>query len=154
MLSDDGREKIRLAALRYPDRRGALLPALQIAQAEQGRLTDEAMQSVARELDVPEPDVYGTATFYSLLRHAPAGRHVIAICHNLTCTFLGAEPLIQYLEKKLGVAEGETTPDGRFSYQRIECIGRCDGAPAMLVDGDYHGELTPEKIDALLERYS
>jgi NADH-quinone oxidoreductase subunit E len=153
MLSDDVRERIRLAQLRYPDRRGALLPALHIVQAELGRLSDEAMQFVARELDVPEPDVYGTATFYSLLRRAPAGRHVIAICYNLPCTLLGAEPLIEHLEKKLGVVEGEVTPDGRFSYQRIECIGRCDGAPAMLVDGDYHGELTPEKIDAVLERY-
>jgi NADH-quinone oxidoreductase subunit E len=79
---------------------------------------------------------------------------VIAICHNLTCTLLGAEPLIEHLEKKLGVAEGEVTPDGRFSYHRIECIGRCDGAPAMLVDDDYHGDLTPEKIEAVLEKYS
>lgn len=153
MLSDDARERIRLAALRYPDRRGALLPALHIAQAELGHLSDEVMICVARELDVSEPDVYGTATFYSLLQRRPAGRHVISICHNLTCTLLGAEPLIEHLERKLGIAEGEVTPDGRFSFRRIECIGRCDGAPAMLVGDDYHGELTAEKIDAILERY-
>jgi NADH-quinone oxidoreductase subunit E len=103
---------------------------------------------------VPETDVYGTATFYSLMRREPCGRHVISICHNLTCTLLGAEPLIEHLEKILDVAEGEVTPDGRFSYKRIECIGRCDGAPAMLVDEDYHGDLTPEKIEAILERYA
>jgi NADH-quinone oxidoreductase subunit E len=66
---------------------------------------------------------------------------------------MGAEPIIEHLRGKLGVEEGEVTGDGRFSYQRIECIGRCDGAPAMLVDDDYHGELTPEKIDEILERY-
>jgi NADH-quinone oxidoreductase subunit E len=154
MLSDDARERIRLAALRYPSPRGALLPALQIAQGELGHLSEEAMKSIAAELNVPEPDVYGTATFYSLIRRRPSGRHVISICHNLTCTLLGAEPLIEHLRRKLGVNEGEVTPDGRFSYERIECIGRCDGAPAMLVDNEYHGELTPEKIDALLEKYS
>ncbi len=154
MLSDNARERIRLAALRYPSPRGALLPALQIAQGELGHLTEEAMKCIAAELNVPEPDVYGTATFYSLIRRAPTGRHVISICHNLTCTLLGVEPLIEHLRSKLGVNEGEVTPDGRFSYERIECIGRCDGAPALLVDNEYHGELTPDKIDTLLEKYS
>ncbi len=154
MLSDDAREKIRLAALRYPDVRAALLPALQAAQAELGHLSDDAMRSVAGQLNVPESEVYGTATFYSLLRRRPSGRHVISVCHNLSCTLLGAEPLIGHLKSRLGVDEGEVTPDGRFSYQRIECIGRCDGAPAMLVDDDYHGDLTPEKIDGILEKYA
>lgn len=153
MLSDDAREKIRLAALRYPESRAALLPALHIAQAELGHLSNDALQSIAEELNVPESDVYGTATFYSLIRRRPSGKHVISICHNLPCTLLGAEPLIEHLRGKLGSGEDEVTADGRFSYQRIECIGRCDGAPAMLVDGEYHGELTPEKIDDILERY-
>jgi NADH-quinone oxidoreductase subunit E len=154
MLSDEAKERIRIAALRYPSPRGALLPALQIAQGELGHLSEEAMKCIAAELHVSETDVYGTATFYSLIRRRPSGRHVISFCHNLTCTLLGAEPLIEHLRSKLGVNEGEVTPDGRFSYERIECIGRCDGAPAMLVDNEYHGELTAEKIDTLLEKYS
>ncbi len=153
MLSDDAREKIRLGALRYPDSRGALLPALHIAQAEQGYLSDDVLRSIAGLLNLPETDVYGLATFYTLLRQRPSGRHVISVCHNLPCTLLGAEPLIEHLRIKLGVGEEETTPDGRFSYRLIECIGRCDGAPAMLVDDDYHGDLTPEKIDLILEKY-
>jgi len=153
MLSDDAKEKIRLGALRYPDSRAALLPALHIAQAEQGHLSDDTLRSIAGLLDLPESDVYGTATFYSLIRRRPSGRHVISICHNLPCTLLGAEPLIEHLRNKLGVEEEETTPDGRFSYRRIECIGMCDGAPAMLVNDDFHGELTPEKIDMILEKY-
>lgn len=153
MLSDDAQERIRLAALRYQDRRAALLPALRIAQEEFGHLSEDAMRSVAAALGIPEPDVYGTATFYSLLRRRPSGMHVISVCHNLPCTLMGAEPLIDHLREKLGVGEGEVTADGRFSYQRIECIGRCDGAPAMLVDEDYHGDLTPEKINGILERY-
>jgi NADH-quinone oxidoreductase subunit E len=153
MLSDDARERIRLGALWYPSSRAALLPALQIAQAELGHLSDEVLRSIAGLLDLPESDVYGTASFYSLIRQRPSGRHVISICHNLPCTLLGAEPIINHLRNKLGVEVGEVTPDGRFSYRRIECIGRCDGAPAMLVDDDYHGDLTPEKIDSILEKY-
>jgi NADH-quinone oxidoreductase subunit E len=153
MISDDAREKIRLAAKKYPDTRAAVLPALRIVQKENGHLSEEDMKGIAAQLDVPEPDVFGTATFYSLFRRTPAGRHVILFCHNLSCSLLGAESLIQYLERKLQVGEGEMTKDGRFSYERIECIGRCDGAPAMLVDDDYYGDLTAEKIDAVLERY-
>ena len=154
MVSDDVKERMRLAALRYPDSRAALLPALHLVQEELGHVTDDAMRFIAGALNIPESEVYSTATFYSLIRLRPSGRHVISICHNLTCTLLGAEPLIAHLKHKLGVDEGEVTADGRFSYQRIECIGRCDGAPAILVDDDYHGDLTPEKIDQILERYS
>ncbi|MEK6697529.1 MAG: NADH-quinone oxidoreductase subunit NuoE [Nitrospirota bacterium] len=154
MLNDEARERIRLAALRYPEPRAALLPALHIAQKEAGYVSEDAMRFIAGQLNVPESEVFGTATFYSLIRRSSSGRHVISICHNLPCTLLGAEPLIGHLKSRLGVDEGEVTPDGRFSYQRIECIGRCDGAPAMLVDDDYHGDLTPEKIDGILEKYA
>lgn len=154
MLSDDAKVRIQLTAMKYPEPRGALIPALQIAQEDSGHLLEENMRFIATELRVPESDVFGTATFYSLLRHKPAGRHVIAICHNLTCSLMGAEPLIDHLKQRLGVDEGEITPDGVFSYHRIECIGRCDGATAMLIDDTYHGDLTPEKIDSILASYA
>jgi NADH-quinone oxidoreductase subunit E len=78
---------------------------------------------------------------------------VISVCHNLPCSLLGAETIIEHLGSVLGVEEGQVTVDGKFSFQRIECIGRCDGAPAMLVDDEYHGNLTPEKIDGILKTY-
>jgi NADH-quinone oxidoreductase subunit E len=152
-LSEDAREKIRSAARRYPDSRGAVLPALHIVQGEAGYVSEEAMRGIAAELNVPEPDVYGTATFYSLIRRKRAGRHVISLCRNLTCTLMGAEPVIEHLGKRLGVNEGEVSADGAFTFQQVECIGRCDGAPAMLVDNEYYGELTPGKIEGILERY-
>ena len=111
------------------------------------------MRFVSQQLRVPESDVFGTATFYSLYRWKNPGRHLIQICHNLSCSLLGAETMIAHLEKKLGVCEGQVTKDGRFSFIRMECIGRCDGAPAMLVNDDYHGNLTPEKIDGILKKY-
>ncbi|MCK9420020.1 MAG: NADH-quinone oxidoreductase subunit NuoE [Nitrospirae bacterium] len=153
MLSADAIERIRKKRRHYPDARAAVLPALHIVQDELGHLPADAMRSVADLLNVPESEVYGTATFYALLRWKPAGRHVISVCHNLPCSLLGAETIMEHLSSALGVGEGQVTVDGKFSFQRIECIGRCDGAPAMLVDDDYHGNLTPEKIEGILKKY-
>jgi NADH-quinone oxidoreductase subunit E len=153
VLSPDTIALINEKRSRYPDARAAVLPALHIVQEELGHLPPEAMQSIADLLSVPESEVYGTATFYALLRWKPSGRHVISVCHNLPCSLLGAETIIDHISRTLGVGEGEVTNDGRFSFQRIECIGRCDGAPAMLVDDDYHGNLTTEKIAGILKQY-
>ena len=153
MFSDAIVQAIKKVQQRYPDQQGAVLPALHIIQKEYGHLTYEAMRFVSQQLRVPESDVFGTATFYSLYRWKNPGRHLIQICHNLSCSLLGAETMIAHLEKKLGVCEGQVTKDGRFSFIRMECIGRCDGAPAMLVNDDYHGNLTPEKIDGILKKY-
>lgn len=153
MLSPGVIARIQEARKQYPDARAAVLPALHLVQEEAGHLSADAMGPIAELLDVPEADVFGAATFYALFRWKPGGRHVISVCHNLPCSLLGAESIIEHLSRKLGVAEGQVTEDGRFSFQRVECIGRCDGAPAMLVGDEYHGELTPEKIDEVLARY-
>lgn len=153
MISNSAVEKIRKTATRYPDRRAALIPALHIIQEETGYISPDAIRCVATELNVTESDVYGTASFYSLFRFKKPGRNVIYVCHNLSCSLMGAETILDYLAKKLGVREGEPTPDGRFSFERIECIGRCDKAPSMMVNSDYHDDLTPQKIDSVLERY-
>jgi NADH-quinone oxidoreductase subunit E len=153
MLSPGVIARIQEVRRHYPDARAAVLPALHLVQEEAGHLSEDAMGPIAELLDVSESDVFGAATFYALFRWKPAGRHVISVCHNLPCSLLGAESIIEHLGRKLGVAEGQVTEDGRFSFQRIECIGRCDGAPAMLVGDKYHGELTPEKIDEVLARY-
>jgi NADH-quinone oxidoreductase E subunit len=153
MFSDAIVQAIKKVQQRYPDQQGAVLPALHIIQKEYGHLTYEAMRFVSQQLRVPESDVFGTATFYSLYRWKNPGRHLIQICHNLSCSLMGAESVIKHLERSLGVCEGQVTKDGRFSFIRMECIGRCDGAPAMLIDDDYHGDLTPAKIDGILKKY-
>jgi NADH-quinone oxidoreductase subunit E len=153
MLRDEMKKRIRKTAKRYPESRAAVLPALHLVQQELGCLSDESLRAVAELLNVPEAEVFGTATFYALLKRKPSGRHVISVCHNLSCSLLGAETVINHLSRTLAVGEGLSTPDGRFSFRRIECIGRCDGAPAMLVDDEYHGNLTPEKIDEVLKQY-
>ena len=153
MFSDKVIDAINTVRRKYPDAQGAVLPSLHIIQKEYGHLGYEAMRFVSNHLKVPESDVFGTATFYSLYRWKSAGKHQIQICHNLSCTLMGTETVIAHLEKKLGVCEGQVTADGKFSFLRMECIGRCDGAPAMLVDDEYHGNLTPEKIDEVLKQY-
>ena len=138
---------------KYPDRKSALLPALYVAQREFGWLSHEAMMSVSRALNLPEAVVRGTASFYSMFRHSPAGRHLIQLCTNVSCMILGAEKLIDFLGSKYGVAPGGKSRDGRFSLVVMECIGACGTAPAMLVNTDFHDNLTEKRIEEILEKY-
>ena len=138
---------------RYPDRKSALLPALYVAQREFGWLSHEAMMSVSRALNLPEAVVRGTASFYSMFRHSPAGRHLIQLCTNVSCMILGAEKLIDFLGSKYGVGPGGKSRDGRFSLVVMECIGACGTAPAMLVDTDFHDNLTEKRIEEILQEY-
>lgn len=138
---------------RYPDNRAALLPAIYIAQREFGWLTPEAYEAVSNILSIPRATVRGVATFYAMYKHKPMGRHLIQLCTNVSCMLLGAERLVDFLKNKYGLEVGGTAPDGRFSLVIMECIGGCDVAPAMLVNNDYYGNLTQEKIEEILEGY-
>jgi len=138
---------------KYPDRKSALLPALYVAQREFGWLSEEAMMSVARALNLPEAMVRGTASFYSMFRHKPVGRHLIQLCTNVSCMILGAEKLVDFLRSKYGVEPGGTSLDGRYSLVVMECIGACGTAPAMLVNTDFHDNLTVTTIEEILEKY-
>ena len=138
---------------RYPDRRSALLPALYIAQREFGWLSQEAMVSVAKALNLPEAVVRGTASFYSMFKHKPVGRHVIQLCTNISCMILGAEKLVDFLGARYGVKPDGTSEDGRFSLVIMECIGACGTAPAMLVNEDFHENLTEKSIEEILLKY-
>ncbi len=138
---------------KYPDRRSALLPALYIAQREFGWLSHEAMSCVAKTLNLPEADVRGTASFYSMYKHNPVGRHVIQLCTNVSCMILGAEKLVDFLETKYGVSPNGTSEDGRFSLVIMECIGACGTAPAMLVNTDFHENLSEKSLEEILDQY-
>ena len=140
----------RLQAL-YPEPRAALLPVLRMGQETWGYLTLEAEAYVASLFGLAPAHVHEVVTFYTLFYRRPVGRHVLAVCHNLSCSLRGAEGVIGYLEQKLEVQAGETTRDGRVTLLRVECLCACEVAPMMQVDDEYLGELTPEKIDAVLE---
>lgn len=138
---------------KYPDRKSALLPSLYIAQREFGWLSHEAMTCVAQTLNLPEAFVRGTASFYSMFKHKPVGRHVIQLCTNVSCMILGAEKLVDFLGNKYGVKPNGTSQDSRFSLVIMECIGACGTAPAMLVNTDFYDNLSEQRIEEILETY-
>jgi len=136
----------------YPVKRSAVLPLLWIAQRTWGWLPPAAMRLVARTLDLDEPFVFGVATFYTMFNLKPVGRHHLQVCMTLSCSLMGADRLFKHLERKLGVGHGETTPDGRFTLRRVECLAACGGGPCMQVNLDYHENLDEPGVDALLEK--
>lgn len=155
LLSAEEISEINKWIAKYPKgrERSAVLSALMIVQEKYGSLTDELMNAVADYLDMPDIAVYEVATFYSMYELKPVGRHVINVCTNISCQLRKSHEVVKYLEEKLDVKLGQTTKDERFTLKEAECLGACVGAPMMQVDKDYHENLTPEKIDALLEQY-
>ena len=151
-LPDEVRAAIDALRPGYPTTEALLLPALHLAQAHwDGWLPDEAILAVAEELELPPARVYGVVTFYDLFHQRPVGRHRIRVCNNLSCALRGANEILATLRDELGVEEDEVSPDGRCSYVHFECLGACEQAPMMMVDGDYHGPLTPQSARRILE---
>ena len=135
----------------YPDPRGALLPVLNLAQETFGYLSLEAEAYVAGLFALSPAHVHEVVTFYTLYFQEPKGRHIVAVCHNLSCHLAGAQEILRHLEARLGVRRGETTEDGRITLQAVECLCACEAAPMMQVDDRYELDLTPEKVDRVLE---
>lgn len=130
-----------------------LLAALKRVQGEHAFLPRERVIEIARSLDVPLCDVFGVATFYSFLSPRPQGRNVIRVCGSVPCYLRNSRTIIESVTAETGIAPGETTRDGRFSFELANCIGACDMAPAMLVNGDVHGDLNPTKVSRVLQAY-
>lgn len=139
---------------RYPPgyQRGALIPMLLYAQDEAGRITDDLIAEIARRLRLTPLQVEEVVSYYSMLRREPGGRHHIQICTNISCMLRGAERLWEHARRRLGLGDKQTSPDGRFSLEEVECMGACSWAPALQVNYDFHHQMTPEKLDALLEK--
>jgi NADH-quinone oxidoreductase subunit E len=134
----------------YPDKRGALLPALHLAQDAFGYISLEVEEYVGTLFDLSPAHVHEVVTFYTLFFQQPKGRHIVAVCHNLSCHLLGAKDIIQHVQERLGVSPGETTPDGKVTFLTVECLCACEQAPMMQVDDRYEGLLTNEKVDRIL----
>jgi len=130
-----------------------LLVLLKRAQSKFGCVPEEFIAEIAQSLNIPISEVYGVATFYSFLSTRPLGRNVIRICKSLPCYLKNSQTIIESVADKIGIKPGETTPDGRFSFELANCIGGCDEAPAMLVNDDVHVNLTPRKISRILQSY-
>jgi len=152
MLSDALKKKFDELLARYPIKRSAMVPMLLFGQDEVGYISDEIIQEVSQRIGVPTIEVDEVITYYSMLRRQPAGRYHLQVCTNISCMLRGGQEILEHCQKKLGVGHKQTTPDGKFSLEEVECLGACCGAPAMQVNYDYYENLTPEKLDALLER--
>jgi NADH-quinone oxidoreductase subunit E len=150
-FSDAQLNEVRRLQSLYPDKRGALLPVLHMAQDTFGYISLEAEEYVAGLFALSPAHVHEVVTFYTLYFREPKGRHVVALCHNLSCYLAGAPDILAHVKRRLGVEVGETTEDGRVTLQSVECLCACEAAPMMQVDDRYELNLTPAKVDRLLE---
>lgn len=154
LINEASRAEIDATIAKYPaeQKQSACMPALRIVQDQNGGwLTNDLMDAVAEYLEMPAIAVYEVATFYSMYEHKPVGRHKICVCTNISCLLRGSDEIVDHLNKKLGIKFGEVTEDGKFSLKEVECQGACAGAPMFAINRDYHENLTPEKIDSILD---
>ena len=152
VLSTETRRKIDRLRARYPVARSALIPSLLIAQEEAGYLPAPVITEIGRIFGMHPNEVFDVASFYTMLFKKPVGRHVLAVCTNISCLLCNCEDVIGHIRKRLGIAPGETTADGRFTLMEVECLASCDTAPVMQVSNrSYYDNLTPEKVDQILD---
>ena len=137
---------------RYPDRRSAILPVLTMAQKEFGWISESVMVYVAELLELTPPKVFEVVTFYTMYNQKPVGKYHIQLCRTLPCALMGSEDLAGYLQGRLGIRIGETTPDGLFTLKVVECLASCGSAPAVQINDAYYENLTRGKLDQLLDR--
>jgi len=149
--SPDSLARIDKAIAPYPDKPAALLPVLRIIQEELGFVPREAESWVARRLDVQPLRVREVLSFYDMFRASPGGAHTIRVCRNLSCHLAGAEDILAFIGQTLGIGPGETTPDRRFTLVTAECLGNCDHAPCLQIDGVDHGPVSRQSVAALVE---
>ncbi len=151
MFGAEFEKRVDAIVARYPAPKAALLPVLWEVQERQGWINSEAEAWAADRLGVSAAHVHGAVTFYTMYKQRPLGKYHIQVCTTLSCMLRGCDALMEHLRNKLGIREGEVTPDGKFSLVRVECLGSCGTAPMFQLNDDYHEDLTLEKVDRLLD---
>ncbi len=136
---------------RYPDRQSALLMILHRLHNEEGFISDNMIMALSEFLKIPPANIKGMVTFYTMFNRKPVGKYHIQVCRNLSCSLMGAEHIIDFLKRKLGIDEGETTKDGLFTLSTVECLGSCGTAPVMMINDDYYENLSEKRIERILE---
>jgi NADH-quinone oxidoreductase subunit E len=150
-FSDQLEKRFTEMSTHYPTRRSVLVPMLLYIQDEVGALTDEAIHEIAERVELTDLEVRNVVSYYSMLRTKQIGKYNFQICTNVSCLLRGGEEILEHTEKKLGIKNKQSTPDGLFHVEEVECIGACSWAPAMMLNYEYHENLTAEKIDELIE---
>ena len=151
ILTDESVAQMKDAVSRYPRAKSAILPALTIAYRQVGHLDTDLYHEISEVIGVPYIEVAEAASFYTLFPKKPVGKYLIQVCHNISCALLGADSLISYLEEKLDIKLGETTPDNLFTIISVECLGSCATAPMMQINNDYYENLTRAQVDKILQ---
>jgi NADH-quinone oxidoreductase subunit E len=151
-MNDTLEQRARAICDSFPPRREALIPLLQQMQAGLGYLPQEALLAAARRVRVPESQVYAVATFYAQFRFSPIGRKHVMVCRGTACHVRGAPRILEAIERKLGIREGETTPDLEYSLETVACIGACGLSPCMMVNKKVEANMTPESVSAYFSR--
>ena len=153
MLTEEEKKEIEVELAHYPHKQAVCIDSMLIVQKHRGWVSDESLRDIAELLGMSTADLDGVATFYNLIRRKPVGRHVALICDSVSCWIMGCERVRDQLCTRLGTTLGGSTADGRFTLLPIVCLGACDHAPAMLVDGDLHTDLDEDRLDNILQMY-
>ena len=154
MISEQAKQRMRDLASRYPVARSAVMPALYIAQQEEGYITQEALQAVAEAIGMTVDDVESVATFYTMYYQHPPGRKVIKVCNSISCYLRNCDALIGHLEHRLGIKRGETTADGNYTLMTVECLASCGTAPVLQVNNEFVENVTLDMADALIDEWN
>lgn len=153
MLNTEEIKEIDEELKHLPHKRAACIEALKVVQRHRGWVSDESIRDLADYLDMTPDELDNVATFYNLVFRKPVGRHVILVCDSVSCYIMGYQKVLDFLNSRLGIQYGETTPDNRFTLLPIPCLGTCDRAPAMIIDDDLHRDLNDKNIDDILSKY-
>src|SRR5207253_9407583 len=154
MISAQAKQRMRALAARYPVSRSAVMPALYIAQQEEGYITQEALQAVAEAIGVTVDDVESVATFYTMYYQQPPGRKVIKVCTSISCYLRNCDALVKHFEQRLGIKRGETTADGNYTLMTAECLASCGTAPVLQVNDEFVENVTPQMVDTLIDEWN
>jgi NADH-quinone oxidoreductase subunit E len=152
-LSDQFEQRFAEMIRHYPTKRSVLVPSLLYAQDELGYLTDELIAEMGQRLDLTDLEIRNVISYYSMLTTRPRGKFNLQVCTNIACMLRGGEEILDHCSRKLGIGHKGTTRDGLFSLEEVECLGACSWAPAAQVNYDFHENLTPEKMDRVLDEY-
>jgi len=153
MISEQAKQRMRNLAARYPVARSAVMPALYVAQQEEGYITQDALQAVADAIGMTVDDVESVATFYTMYYQQPPGKKVVKICTSISCYLRNCDALVKHLEQRLGIKRGETTADGNYTLMTVECLASCGTAPVLQVNDEFVENVTLEMADALVDEW-
>ncbi len=139
---------------RHRGEEGALIPILQEVQEIHGYLSEEVLNHLGKRLQIPMSRIFGVVTFYAQFYTTPRGRHTVRVCRGTACHVRGGKHILKAVQQNLGIGEGETTPDFKFTFETVACLGACALSPVLLVDKNYYGKLTPAKVEQVLKQYA